>query len=66
MENNIGKVVRVVEQPSIIGEIIRMDGHKFVIREYDIIDDEGDNTLIFHSDEVEFINELKTNRTDEK
>mgnify|MGYP000754619065 CR=1 FL=1 len=55
MRDNIGKVVRVIEQPSIIGEIIRMDGHKFVIREYDVMDDEGDNTLIFHSDEVEFI-----------
>ena len=55
MRDNIGKVVRVIEQPSIIGEIIRMDGHKFVIREDDGMDDEGDNTLIFHSDEVEFI-----------
>ena len=57
MRDNIGKVVRVIEQPSIIGEIIRMDGDKFVIREYDIMDDEGDNTLIFDSEEIEFINE---------
>tara|TARA_R110002050_G_scaffold235389_1_gene371291 strand:+ start:23 stop:220 length:198 start_codon:yes stop_codon:yes gene_type:complete len=65
MRDNIGKVVRVIEQPSIIGEIIRMDGHKFVIREDDGMDDEGDNTLIFHSDEVEFIKQYndKQNKT---
>ena len=47
--------VRVIEQPSITGEVIRMDGHKYVIREDDGMDDEGDNTLIFKSEEIELL-----------